>query len=174
MPRREVGFTDVIESVHRETYFRGGGHGVLLTSCDAEGLPNVMTIGWGLYGSFYHNHCVAVVAVRPACYTFTLLDQVGEFVLCVPTDRIAEAVAFCGRESGHTCDKFKQTGLTPLPSTYVRPPSIAECPIHIECRIYHKQRPPHFILTPEHREKPLEAQHAIYFAEVLGAFVLGD
>jgi flavin reductase (DIM6/NTAB) family NADH-FMN oxidoreductase RutF len=114
---------------------------------------------------------VAVVAVRPACYTFALLDQVGEFVLCVPTDEIADAVAFCGRESGHTCDKFKETGLTPVPSTYVRPPSVAECPIHVECRIYHKQRPPHFILTPEHREKPLEAQHTIHFAEILGSFV---
>jgi flavin reductase (DIM6/NTAB) family NADH-FMN oxidoreductase RutF len=174
MPRREADFTDVIESVHRQTHFRGGGHGVLLTSCDADGHPNVMTIGWGLYGSFYHDRCVAVVAVRPACYTFKLLDQVGEFVICVPTDQIADAVAFCGRESGHTCDKFRETGLTPVPSTYVRPPSIAECPIHIECRIYHKQRPPHFILTPEHREKPLAAQHTIYFSEVLGAFVLGD
>jgi flavin reductase (DIM6/NTAB) family NADH-FMN oxidoreductase RutF len=85
-----------------------------------------------------------------------------------------QAVAFCGRESGQTCDKFKETGLTPVPSTYVRPPSIAECPVHVECSVYHKQRPPHFILTPGHREKPLEAQHTIYFAEVLGAFVQED
>jgi flavin reductase (DIM6/NTAB) family NADH-FMN oxidoreductase RutF len=166
-----VDFTDVIQTLHRETHFRGGGHGVLLTSCSAGGAPNVMTIGWGLYGSFYHDHCVAVVAVRPACYTFHLLDEVPEFVLCVPTDEIADAVAFCGSESGRTCDKFKETGLTPVPSHYVKPPSIAQCPINVECRIYHKQRPPHFILTPEHRRQPVEAQHTVYFAEVLGAFV---
>jgi flavin reductase (DIM6/NTAB) family NADH-FMN oxidoreductase RutF len=130
-----------------------------------------MTIGWGLYGWFYHSHAVAVVAVRPACHTFKLLDEVEEFVLCVPTEEMAEAVAFCGKESGRDFDKFKRTGLTPVPSTHVRPVSIAECLIHVECRIYHKQRAPHFILTPEHREKPLEAQHAIYFAEVLGTFV---
>jgi flavin reductase (DIM6/NTAB) family NADH-FMN oxidoreductase RutF len=174
MSRREVDFADVIEPVHRQTNFRGGGRGVLLTSCGADGVRNVMTIGWGLYGSFYHGHCVAVVAVRPTCYTFGLLDQIGEFVLCVPTDEIADAVAFCGSQSGHKCDKFKETGLTPVPSTYVKPPSVAECPIHIECRIYHKQRPPHFILTPEHRETPLEAQHTIYFAEILGAFAMED
>jgi len=171
MRRHEVNFADVIEALHRQTDFRGaGGHGVLLTSCAQDGRANIMTIGWGLYGSFYHGHCVAVVAVRPACYTFGLLDEVPEFVLCVPTDDIAEAMAFCGKASGHTCDKFAETGLTALPSTHVRPPSITECPISIECRIYHAQRPPHYILTPEHREQPLEAQHTIYFAEVLGAF----
>ena len=171
MSRREVDFADVIEPLHRQTHCRGGGKGVLLTSCGRDGRANVMTIGWGLYGTFYHNHCVAVVAVRPACYTFELLDQVGEFVLCVPTEGIADAVALCGRESGRSGDKFEKAGLTPVQSTYVRPPSIAECPIHVECRVYHPQRPPHFVLTPEHREAPLEAQHTIYFAEVLGAFV---
>lgn len=174
MSRRQVDFGEVIEALHLQTHCRGGGQGVLLTSCGADGRQNVMTIGWGLYGSFYHDHCVAVVAVRPACYTFKLLDEVGEFVLCVPTDEIADAVAFCGRESGHECDKFKETGLTSIPSTYVRPPSIAQCPIHVECRVYHAQRPPHFILTPEHRERPLAAQHTTYFAEVLGTFVQQD
>ncbi len=170
--RREVNFADVIESLHRQTDFRGaGGHGVLLTSVGKDGRPNVMTIGWGLYGSFYHGHPVAVVAVRPACHTFKLLDEVGEFALCVPTDAQAEAAEFCGRESGRDCDKFAACGLTPTPSKLIRPPYIAECPIHVECRIYHKQRPPHYVLTPEHREKPLEAQHTIYYGEVLGAFV---
>ena len=75
------------------------------------------------------------------------------------------------RESGRDHDKFRETGLTPIPSAQVRPVSIAECPIHVECRIYHKQRPPHGILTPEHREKPLEMQHTIYFAEVLGTYL---
>jgi len=170
MPRREVDFANVIEPLHRQMHCSDGGIGVLLTSCGRDGRLNVMTIGWGLYGTSYHGHCVAVVAVRPACHTFKLLDEVPEFVLCVPTDEIADAVSFCGSASGRDCDKFRQTGLTPVESTYVRPPSIAECPIHVECRVYHPQRPPHSILTPEHRERPLEAQHTIYFAEVLGAF----
>ena len=172
MSRREVEFTDVIGTLHEQTYGRGGGIGVLLTSCGRAGRPNVMAIGWGLYGSYYHDHCVAVVAVRPACHTFKLLDEVPEFVLCVPTKEMADAVAVCGSASGRSCDKFQKAGLTALPSTYVRPPSIAECPVHVECRVYHAQRPPHSILTPEHRRAPLEAQHTIYFAEVLGSFVM--
>jgi len=173
MRRREVDFVDVVEQLFRQTNAHGGGHGVLLTSVGNDGRPNAMTIGWGLYGCFYHEHPVAVAAVRPACHTFKLLDEVPEFVLCVPTDEIAEAVAFCGRESGRDHDKFTKTGLTPIPSERVRPPSIAQCPVHVECRIYYAQRPPHCILTPEHRQKPLAAQHTIYFAEVLGAYRMG-
>ena len=174
MGRREVGFAEIIEPLYCQTNARETGIGVLLTSCDGQGRSNVMTIGWGLYGCFYHDHPVAVVAVRPACFTFELLDQVGEFVLCVPTGELKDAVAFCGQRSGRDCDKFRETGLTPVRSTHVQAPSIGECPIHVECRIYHKQRPPHMILTPEHRAKPLAEQHTIYFAEVLGAFRMAD
>ncbi len=171
MSRQEVNFVDVIERLYRQTDSQAHGIGVLLTSIGEDGRSNVMTIGWGLYGWFYHGRPVAVVAVRPDRHTFQLLDEVPEFVVCVPTDEISDAVAVCGRESGRDCDKFKETDLTPVPSVHVSPVSIAECPVHVECRIYYKQRPPHFILTPEHREKPLEEQHTIYFAEVLGAFV---
>ena len=173
MERRQVNFADVIEPLHRQTDFRGaGGMGVLLTSAGADGRPNAMTIGWGLYGCFYQGNCIAVVAVRPACHTFKLLDEVGEFGLCVPTPDMAAAVAFCGRESGRDHDKYAECGFTAIPSQFIRPPCIADCPIQVECRIYHKQRPPHLILTPEHRQKPLEAQHTIYYAQVLGAFRL--
>ena len=168
MARREVDFGTVIGELYGQTNVHGGGIGVLLTSMGADGAANVMTIGWGLYGWFYHGRPVVAVAVRPACHTFKLLDEVGEFVLGVPRDALAEAVAFCGEKSGRDVDKFKETGLTAVASVHLAAPSIAECPINIECRIYHKERPPHFILTPEHREQPVEAQHTIYFAEVVG------
>jgi flavin reductase (DIM6/NTAB) family NADH-FMN oxidoreductase RutF len=142
--------------------------GVLLVSCDREGVPNVMTIGWLLLGRSYYGRPVAVVAVRPATYTFRLLDEVDEFVIAVPSLDLADAVALCGKQSGRMMDKFAVTSLTPVPSTSVAPPSIKECLINIECRIYHKQWPPHQLLTAEHRKAPLAAQHTIYFAEVLG------
>lgn len=143
--------------------------GVLLVSCDRQRIPNVMTIGWLLLGRSYYKHPVAVVAVRPATYTFNLLDQVEEFVIAVPTLDLADAVSICGKQSGRMIDKFTVTSLTPVPSKYVTPPSIQECLVNIECRIYHKQRPPHQLLTPDHRNAPISEQHTIYFAEVLNA-----
>jgi len=144
--------------------------GLLVNSVGHSGVANTMTIGWLLLGWFYHDRPISVIAIRPACHTFKLLDEVGEFVVSVPTDSISEAVAFCGKESGRHVDKFEATGLSAVPSLDVTAPSIKECPINIECRIYHKQRPPHMLLTPEHRRAPVEAQHTIYFAEVLGAY----
>jgi len=144
--------------------------GVLLVSIDEDGRPNIMTIGWLLLGRSYHKNPVAVVAIRPATHTFKLLDQVEEFVIAVPTPELGEAVAFCGKKSGRDMEKFKETGLTPTPSVHVRPPSIKECTVNMECRIYNKIRPPHYILTPEHRKTALSEQHTIYFAEVLGAY----
>lgn len=169
--RLPVSFVEVIEPLYRQTDASNTGTGVLLTACDGKGRSNAMTIGWGLYGWFYHMRPVAVVAVRPACFTHRLLARVGEFVLSVPTEEIREAVAFCGVQSGHEYeDKFAACGLTAVPSVQIQPPSIAECPINIECRVYHQQDPPHMILTPEHRQAPVSQQHTIYFAEVLGAY----
>ena len=166
MARQEVEFSEEIAPLYQATK----GNGLLLTSSAEDGRPNVMTVGWGLYGWFYHDHPVAVVAIRPACYTSGFLEEVGEFVLAVPADDLAEAVRFCGTESGRDYDKFAETGLTKVASLRVRPVSIAQCPINVECRIYRKECPPHHILTPEHREKPVSEQHAIYFAEVLGTY----
>jgi len=132
------------------------GTGVLLVSIDSYGCPNVMTIGLLLLGHW--GNPIAVVAVRPATYTFKLLEEVEEFVIAVPIPELKEAVAFCGEKSGRDTDKFRETGLTPIPSVHVKPPSIKECMVNIECRIYDKIS----------GNSPLSKQHTIYFAEVLG------
>jgi flavin reductase (DIM6/NTAB) family NADH-FMN oxidoreductase RutF len=163
MEREAVDFGEIIQDLYEETR----GDGVLLTSVGTDGRPNVMTIGWGLYGWFYHGHPVAVAAVRPACHTHTLLAQVPQFTLSIPTSGLADEVLFCGTESGRDVDKFAQTGLTPVPWPDLKAPAIRECPVNLGCRIYHAEDPPHGVLTPEHREKPLSEQHTIYYAEVL-------
>lgn len=141
--------------------------GVLLVGAGRDGRANPMAISWWLLGRFYHDRPVSVVAVKPTRYTFGLLEQVPEFVVSVlPADR-RDAVDFCGCHSGRDVHKFRETGLTPEPSLRVSVPSIKEAAANFECRRYHVQRPPHTILTPEHRERPLGEQHSIYFSEVL-------
>jgi flavin reductase (DIM6/NTAB) family NADH-FMN oxidoreductase RutF len=61
--------------------------------------------------------------------------------------------------------------LTTAAGLNVRTVSILECPLNIECRIYEKVAPPHMLLTPEHRRSPVNEQHTIYFAEVLGTYL---
>ena len=145
------------------------GPGVFLTAADAEGGTNVMTIGWGLVGRSYHGNNIFVAAVSPPRYTWRFLEATGDFVIAAGS-ALEEALTLCGTKSGRDLDKWQAAGLTPVPSRHVKAPSIRECPVNIECRTYYKQAPPHMLLTPEHRGRPLDEQHTIYFAEILGVY----
>jgi flavin reductase (DIM6/NTAB) family NADH-FMN oxidoreductase RutF len=144
--------------------------GVLCTVVDQTGAQNLLTLGWGLIGPFYHGHPLFAIAVTPLRYSWRFLEDVPEFVIAVPNDALKEAVSLCGTQSGRNMDKFAAGGLTPVPSVHVKAPSVLECPINVECRIYTRVAPPHTLLTPEHRQAPLDEQHTIYFAEVLGTY----
>ena len=141
--------------------------GVLLVGAGRDGRANPMAISWWLLGRFYHDRPVSVVAVKPTRYTFGLLEESGEYVVSVLADPWRDAVAFCGSHSGRDADKLQATGLTAAPSLCVSVPSIKEAAANFECRCTHVERPPHRILTPDHRDQPLAEQHSIYFAEVL-------
>ena len=149
---------------------RSGGGGVLCTVADKAGKENLLTLGWGQIGPFYHGNPVFIIAVSPPRYSWRFLEEVPEFVIAVPDDNLRSAVDLCGTKSGRDLDKFKAANLTKVPSVHVSPPSIAECPINVECRIYTSIAPPHMLLTPEHRQSSLREQHTIYFAEVLGTY----
>ncbi len=151
-------------------HMRSGGDGVLCTVADKGGNQNLLTLGWGQIGPSYNGNPIFSIAVAPMRYSWRFLAELPEFVIAVPDDALRSAVDLCGTRSGRDLDKFKAAGLTPVPSVHVRPPSIAECPINVECRVYATVAPPHMLLTPEHRRAPLQKQHTIYFAEVLGTY----
>ncbi len=139
------------------------GPGLFMTSTRKNGEINVMLIGWGQFGSSYAGNPIFVAAVTPRRYTWHLLEEVPDFVVSVPTDEMRNAVALAGSRSGRDMDKFKAGGLTPIPSKRVAAPSIKECPINLECRVYSRCDPPHTLLWPgiSHDD------HTIYFAEIV-------
>ena len=122
---------------------RSGGGGVLCTVADKAGKRNLLTLGWGQIGPFYQGHPIFIIAVAPMRYSWRFLEEVPEFVIAVPDDALRPAVDLCGTQSGRDLDKFQAAGLTRVPSVHVRPPSLAECPINVECRIYTTIAPPH-------------------------------
>lgn len=105
----------------------------LVTTVDPDGNPNVATAGEVFMISLHP--LIVAVGFRPATYTNELLHATGEFVVNLPRREILEAVDYCGCVSGRKVDKFKVTGLTPLPARHVKPPLIEECPVNIECRV---------------------------------------
>ncbi|MBP8952610.1 MAG: flavin reductase family protein [Armatimonadetes bacterium] len=106
----------------------------LITSVDADGRPNIITLG-EVFNISIRQPVICGVAIRPATYSHGLISAQGDYVINLPTGDMLDKVWACGQVSGRDADKFAQTGLTPLPATHVKPPLIAECPVNIECKV---------------------------------------
>ncbi len=150
-------------------------YGLLLCSIGADGKPNVMTIGW-MTGGVVWGKPLLCVFVRPSRYTYSRLEQVGEFTVNVLPPEFEEALQVCGMLSGRDVDKFERTGLRPAPPQKVRVPIVEQGVIHYECRVVHKNDvDPQFsaeeILTSVYRQGDL---HRIYYGEVVAAYAATD
>ena len=64
-----------------------------------------------------------------------MLRERGEFVINLPPDSLARTVDYIGIYTGAKVDKFEKCSLTKVRSTKVAPPTVAECPVAIECRV---------------------------------------
>ena len=141
---------------------------VLLASCGKEGLPNVMAIGWGTLGIVWKRP-LFVVLVRPSRHTYKLIEETGEFTVNIVPPELKEVVTYCGTVSGRDHDKFREKGLTAIPSVRQKTPIIKECILHFECRVIYKSD-----LIPSELEKtiipasyPQGDFHRTYFGEIL-------
>ena len=60
-------------------------------------------------------------------------EQTGEFVWNMATYDLREAVNISGMEVPADTDEFDLAGVTKAPSHLIKPPRVAESPIHFEC-----------------------------------------
>ncbi len=149
--------------------------GLLLNSIGADGKPNVMTIGW-MTGGVIWSKPILIVLVRPSRYTFSLLEQIGEFTVNVLPPELGATAALCGTQSGRKVDKFARAKLTPAPAQKVRVPVIAEALVNYECRVVHRsdmnpESLPHEIMQGAYAGGGF---HRIYFGEVLATYAAAD
>ncbi|HEX2208703.1 MAG TPA: flavin reductase family protein [Longimicrobium sp.] len=114
---------------------------VLVSSENPDGSPNLapMSSAWWLGRS-----CMLGFGARS--HTPANILRTGECVLNLPSVREVAAVDRLARTTGsdpvpphkqamgyrHERDKFGAAGLTALDSGLVRPPRVAECPVHLE------------------------------------------
>lgn len=95
--------------------------------------PNVLTIGWtGILNSTPPR---TYVSIRPSRHSYEMLKQGREFVINLPSVSQAREVDYVGIYTGAKVDKFEKCALTKQKSSLVAPPTIAECPIALECRV---------------------------------------
>ena len=128
-------------------------HTVLVSCVGKTGRPNIITLAWAMPTSV--NPPLVAVSIRPERRSHSLIEKTEEFVVNIPTMDILKETLFCGRRSGKYYDKFKETGLTPLPARKVKPPIIKECVAHLECKL---------------RSKFTTGDHTIFVGEVAKAY----
>ena len=105
----------------------------VLISCGSVENPNVMTAAWS--GIICTEPTLVYVSIRPSRYSNEIIRKTGEFVINVPTVKLAKVVDLCGVKSGRNVDKFKQMRITALSCDKISAPQIKESPISLECKV---------------------------------------
>ena len=105
---------------------------VMVSVGDMEN-ANIITIGWtGILSTIPPR---TYISVRPQRHSYKILKEKREFVINLTTADQARIVDYAGIYTGAKVDKFKECKLTKVPSKEVSAPTIAECPLSLECRV---------------------------------------
>lgn len=107
---------------------------VVMVSCNREGeTPNIITIAWA--GTICSDPAMVSISVRKERHSHSIIEETGEFVINLVTKDLVYATDFCGVRSGGDVDKFKEMGLTAIPSDKIGAVKIAESPVNLECKV---------------------------------------
>ena len=122
----------------------------VMVSCGQGEEKNIITIAWT--GVINSDPPMVYISVRPSRHSHDIIEKEGEFVINIPSESQAYVTDWCGVKSGRDVDKFKEMKLTPIPSEIVSCPTIKECPINLECKVFDKKELP---------------SHTMYMAEIV-------
>jgi flavin reductase (DIM6/NTAB) family NADH-FMN oxidoreductase RutF len=106
---------------------------VLVTTIDAEGKPNIFTVGWT--GVVCTHPPLVTIAVRKERLSYENISATGEFVINLTTREMVKMTDFCGCRSGRNVDKIKHFGIELEPGTDVTVPSLKKSPVVLECKV---------------------------------------
>lgn len=124
-------------------------HELLVSAVLPRPIAFVSTVGEdGVYNvapfSFF-----TVVSVKPAIVgigigrkrdgqkkdTLLNVEFSKDFVVNIVTEALAEAMSHASKAYPSHVDEFKEVGLTPVKSDFVKSPMVAESPVNMECRL---------------------------------------
>lgn len=106
----------------------------VLVSCgDRPENWSMLTVAWT--GTICSDPAMCYISVRPERACYPLIAENMEFTINLTTAAMARATDWAGVRSTRDYDKWKETGLTPLPGEKVKCPTIEESPLSIECRV---------------------------------------
>lgn len=145
--------------------------GAFLTAKNGDEV-NTMTIGWGSVG-YVWGKPIMMVPVRYSRHTYSIIEKSDTFTVSVPVNvDLKKELIFCGTKSGRDMDKISEAGLSLEKSEIVETPIIAECDLHIECKIVYKQA-----MEPGNIDSGIRSAsysdndfHTMYYGEIVSAY----
>lgn len=106
-----------------------------VTTLDAEGRPNAAP--YSFFNAMSAAPPVICIGIGPKREglkdTGENIRRSGQFVVNLVPESMAEAMNVTAIEFPPGVDELVEAGLTPVPSTHVAPPRIAESPVAMEC-----------------------------------------
>ena len=130
----------------------------VMVTCQRPGeKANIITVAWA--GTICSDPAMLSISVRSERYSHDIIEETGEFVVNLVTEKLAKPCDWCGVRSGRDYDKFKETGLAEYRSEYMDTPAIEESPVNIYCKVK----------KVEHL-----GSHDMFIAEVIGVTVADE
>jgi len=105
---------------------------VLASTIDKKGNKNLAAFGF--FGLCSHIPGMVTIGVRKTIQTYKNMKATGQFVIGIPTPKIAKNV-YATADKLRKEDAFKECGLTPIKSAKVKPFRIKECQVNFECKV---------------------------------------
>lgn len=106
----------------------------IMVSCGSMEQSNIITVAWS--GILNTHPPRTYISVRPQRHSYNIIKESGEFTLNLTPKELVRAADYCGMYTGAKVDKFEKCGLTRENGVNVACPSIAECPLSLECRVF--------------------------------------
>ena len=103
-----------------------------ISTRSAQGVLNLAP--YSFFNAFNYVPPIVGFASIGAKDTLRNVQETGEFVWNLATRDLAEAMNQTCAAVAPEMSEFALAGLTPLPSTLVQPPRVAESPVTMECR----------------------------------------
>ena len=105
----------------------------VMVTCGTMEESNIITVAWT--GILNTHPPKTYVSIRPQRHSYHIIKESGEFTLNLTPAHLIRAADYCGMYTGAKVDKFAKCGLTKEEGSEVACPSIAECPLSLECRV---------------------------------------
>jgi flavin reductase (DIM6/NTAB) family NADH-FMN oxidoreductase RutF len=160
-----------LEKYLAEIYTTMRTSGLFLTS-GSSGTVNTATISWGTFGMFW-NRPVAIIPIRTQRYTYGLVEKNSVFTISVPRKDLFKELSAAGSMSGRDHDKVSELHLHPAKARQIDTYIVADCGLHLECRVIYKSPIAPENLIPEIDKEiysPSGSRHTMFYGEIVDIY----